>query len=185
MATLAKHLVTVEEFLDMVFDTEERYELDNGVVRMMAGGLAIHARIQGNVFMALGQKLAGSGCAPFGPDMGVSTHRLSLRYPDVSVFCGREGPENDNLKAFDDPRLLVEVLSKGTRTRDVEVKLPEYRTIDALEAILYIDPDDESMHLETRDADRNWVVTTCNPKGAVTIAALALTLTWDDVFARR
>ncbi len=169
----------------MAFDTEERYELDNGIVRMMAGGAAIHARIQSNVFLALGRKLDGSGCSPFGPDMGIRTHRLSLRYPDISVFCGRNGPENDNLKAFVDPRLVVEVLSKGTRTRDIEVKLPEYRTVTTLEAIIYIDPEDDSVHLETRDADRNWVVATCGLGGVMEIPPLSLSLTWDDVFSRR
>lgn len=185
MATLARHLVTVEEFLDIAFDTDERYELDNGVIRMMAGGPAIHARIQGNVFLALGQKLAGSGCSAFGPDMGVSTHRLSLRYPDVSVFCGRDGPENDNLKAFDDPRLIVEVLSRSTRTRDIEVKLPEYRTVETLDTILYIDPEDESIHLETRDEHRNWVVVTFGQGENVAIPPLSLTLTWEEISARR
>ncbi len=89
------------------------------------------------------------------------------------------------MKAFEDPKMVVEVLSPSTRTRDIEVKLPEYRAIESLEAILYVDPDDESMHLETRDADRNWKVTACIAKGSVTVAALDLIVTWDDVFARR
>lgn len=117
--------------------------------------------------------------------MGVRNHRLSVRYPDVTVYCGRSGPENDKMKAFDDPKMVVEVLSPSTRTRDIEVKLPEYRAIESLEAILYVDPDDESMHLETRDADGNWKVTACVANGSLTVDALNLMLTWDDVFARR
>jgi Uma2 family endonuclease len=185
MATLATHLTTVDEFLGMAFDTDERYELDNGVVRLMAGGTAIHARIQTNVLVALAGKLAGTGCSPFGPDMGVQTHQLSLRYPDVSVFCGRDGQENDRLKAFDDPKLVVEILSHATRTRDIEVKLPEYRSVASLDAILYIDPDDQTVHLETRDEARGWGVTTYAKGDQVELPQLGVALAWNEIFPAR
>ncbi len=184
MATLATHLVTAEEFLGMEFDTDFRFELDNGVVRMMGGGTARHSDIQGNVLAALKQKLQGSGCKPFGPDMGLQNHRLSLRYPDVSVYCGRSGPENDKLKAFDDPRLVVEVMSPSTRTRDIEVKLPEYRAIQSLQAILYVDPEDETVHLELRNEAGEWVVMPVSPDGLVELPMLNATLSHDEIFAR-
>lgn len=185
MATLATHLTTVEEFLAIAFDTDERYELDNGVVRMMAGGTAIHARIQTDILVALARKLAETGCSPFGPDMGITTHELSLRYPDVSVFCGRDGAENDRLKAFDDPKLIVEILSPGTRTRDIEVKLPEYRAIASLEAILYVDPDDQTAHLELRSQTRTWTVTTFGKGDQIELPPLGVTLDWEEIFRSR
>ena len=184
MATLAKRLITVEEFLDIEFPSDTRFELDNGVIKMMAGGLAIHARIQGKIFVALANKLRGTGCEPFGPDMGVKAHDLSLRYPDVSVFCGREGPENDKLKVFDDPKLIVEVLSPSTRQDDIRIKLPEYRTIASLEAILYIDPEDKTVHLEMRDPARGWTVTTPEVGGSITLPLHDVTLSWDDIFGQ-
>ena len=184
MATLAKRLITVDEFLDIEFPSDTRFELDNGVIKMMAGGLAVHARIQGRVFVALANKLRGTGCEPMGPDMGVKAHDLSLRYPDISVFCGREGAENDKLKAFDDPKIVVEVLSPSTRQDDIRIKLPEYRTIKSLNAILYLDPEDKTVHLETRDPTRGWTVTTPEIGQSVTLPLHDITLTWDDIFSR-
>ncbi len=184
IATLAKHLITVEEFLDMKFDTEERYELDNGVVRMMGGGTVRYSEIQGNVLLALKQKLKGSDCAPHGPDMGARNHRLSLRYPDVSVYCGRRGPEDDKLKALDDPKLVVEIFSPTTRTRDIEVKLPEYRSVSSLMAILYVDPEDETVHLEVRDDAGEWSVASIPADGAIDLPFFGIALSHDDVFAR-
>ena len=184
MATLATHLVTADEFLGMEFDTDCRFELDNGVVRMMGGGTARHSRIQTNVLVALAQKLRGSGCEPLGPDMAVRNHRLSVRYPDVSVFCGRGGPENDKLKAFEDPKLVVEVMSPSTRTRDIEVKLPEYRTIPSLDAILYIDPEDETVHLELRNEAGEWMVAANHADGRVELPKLELTLSREEIFNR-
>lgn len=184
MATLAKRLITVEEFLDIEFPSDTRFELDNGVIKMMAGGQAIHARIQGNVLVALATKLRGTGCEALGPDMGLKANDLSLRYPAVAVFCGRSDPKNDKLKAFDDPKLVVEVLSPSTRQDDIKIKLPEYRTIPSLDAILYIDPEDKTVHLETRDPTRGWTVTTPEVGGSVTLPLHGIVLTWDDIFSR-
>ena len=184
MATLAKHLVTVEEFLAIEFDGDARFELDNGVLRMMAGGTLAHARIQRNVLIALGERLRGSGCEPFGSDFGVEAHGFSLRYPDVSVFCGRSGPENDRVRAFGDPKLVVEIFSPSTRQDDIKVKLPEYRNITSLDAILYIDPDDETAHLETRDSVRGWAVTVLERGGSLALPLNDITLSWDEIFAR-
>ena len=184
MATLAKRLITAEEFLDIEFPSDTRFELDNGVIKMMAGGLAIHARIQGNVFGALFQKLAGSGCSPYGPDMALRTHDLAVRYPDISVYCGKNGTDNDKLKAFDDPKLVVEILSPTTRQDDIKVKLPEYRTIASLEAIVYIDPEDKTVHLETRDPARGWTVTTPEIGESVTLPLHGIVLGWEEIFGR-
>jgi Uma2 family endonuclease len=184
MATLATHLVTADEFLGMEFDTDCRFELDNGIVRMMGGGTIRHSSIQGNVLFALKQKLKGSGCEPFGPDTGLQNHRLSLRYPDVSVYCGHGGRENDKLKALDDPKLVVEVMSPSTRTRDIEVKLPEYRAVPSLQAILYIDPEDETVHLELRGQAGEWVVAPNASDGQVELPMFNITLSHDEIFAR-
>lgn len=184
MATLATHLVTADEFLGMEFDTDCRFELDNGIVRMMGGGTARHAQIQANVLAALHQKLRGSGCAPFGPDMGAHNHRLSVRYPDVSVYCGRSSPENDKLKAFDDPKLVVEVMSPSTRSRDIDVKLPEYRAVLSLQAILYIDPEDETTHLELRNEAGEWRVAMATADGSVDLSFLNVTLSYAEIFDR-
>ena len=184
MATLAKRLITVQEFLDIEFPSDTRFELDNGVIKMMAGGSVIHARVQSSVLVALASKLRGTGCEAFGPDAGLKAHDLSLRYPDITVYCGREGPENDSLKALDEPKIVVEVLSPTTRLDDIRIKLPEYRTIASMKAILYIDPEDKTVHLETRDPTRGWVVTTPEVGGSITLPLHDITLTWEDVFGR-
>ena len=187
MATAAKRLLTVDEFLSLEFSGDEgrRVELSNGIIRMMAGGSAAHARIQSNVFGALFVALRGTGCSPYGPYMGVRTHDLSLRYPDASVFCGRDDPANDKLLEFDDPRLVVEILSPSTRDEDNGVKLREYQAMTSLDAILYVDPEAETIRLLTRTAGRGWNDDD-PPKGAaVVLAELGVALTWDEIFGRR
>jgi Uma2 family endonuclease len=184
MATQAKRLLTVEEFLELEIDVEGRVELDNGVIRMMAGGSAAHARVQGNVFGTLFDKLRGKACRPYGSDMGLRAHDLSLRYPDVSVFCGREGPENDKLQMFNDPHLVVEVLSPSTRDSDVRVKLPEYCAIHSLRAILYIDPEAETVRLLSRNVTGGWLDTEIAQNGDVNLPDLDIKLRHEEIFQR-
>ncbi len=186
MATSAKRLLTVEEFLELEFSGDEcpRIELDNGTIRMLAGGSAAHSRVQANILGTLFQRLKGSGCSPYGSDMGIRTHDLSLRYPDVSVFCGREGPENDQLKQFDDPKLVVEVLSPSTRRDDETVKLREYQAVGSLDAIMLVDPEVETIRLLTRGPGRGWKDIELNKGSDAIIEALGVTFTWAEMFAR-
>jgi Putative restriction endonuclease len=62
-------LSTAKEFLKIDFG-DQKAELDNGVIRMMAGGTGRHAEVQINIASALRQRLRGSGCKPYGPDIG-------------------------------------------------------------------------------------------------------------------
>lgn len=185
MATnLHAPLLTVEEFLRIDFGPDKKAELSNGVIRMMAGGTAAHNRIQSNVMRLLGNGLRGSGCSAYGSDMGVRMHDLSLRYPDVSVFCGRNGPENDKLRQFDDPRVVIEILSPSTRDEDIAVKLPEYKSVATMHTILFIDPDNGAMRLLQRMGPAAWNDAELAPGTDVPLPEFGLTLAYDDIFSR-
>jgi Uma2 family endonuclease len=188
MASTAKRLLTVDEFLELEFrfdeDVSPRIELDNGKISAMAGGSALHSMVQGNVFSALLVKLRGSGCRPHGPDMGVRTNDLSLRYPDVSVFCGHQNPEDAKLRYFNDPKLLVEVLSPSTRRKDEGIKLFEYRALSSLEAILYVDPEAQIVRLSTRTEAGGWQDAEVTTGREIKLATLGVILSWDEIFAQ-
>ncbi len=187
MATAAPepYLITVEQFLAIVWDdSDAKAELDNGVIRMMAGGSGAHGRIQSRLIGTLFAKLRGTGCTPYGSDTGLRTHDLSLRYPDISVYCGRDGPDNDHLQAFDDPKLVVEILSPSTKRRDIERKLPEYRAVPGLRHILYIDPETETVRLFTRTGLRAWNEAEFSDGEQVELTEFGFALVWSDIFGR-
>ena len=70
----------------MDFGTDRQFELHAGVIYMMTGGSERHAWVQGNIHSWLRARLRGSGCRPYGPDMGVRVSDTDVRYPDVSVY---------------------------------------------------------------------------------------------------
>ncbi len=183
MATKVDYpLLTAEEFLEIDFG-EHKAELDNGVVRMMAGGTLRHSRVQSNVIGALTPKLRGTGCAAYTSDMAVRTHGSSIRYPDVSIYCGRGGPEFDDAKAFDDPRVIFEVLSAGTARTDLRVKLEEYRALPSIETIVFIDIAAETLRIVQRTGPNSWSEVDNAPID-LPLPSLGIVIPHDEIFAR-
>lgn len=183
MATQTHYpLLTAKEFLEIDFG-EHKAELDNGVIRMMAGGTARHAEVQTNIIAALRQRLRGSGCKPYGSDMGVETHTGSVRYPDVSVYCGRTDT-NDDEKAFNDPRVVVEVLSAGTARTDLRVKLPEYQALASVDTIVFVDIATERLRVVQRTGRSGWAEQAHDSPVDLDLPALDLTIPHEEIFAR-
>jgi Uma2 family endonuclease len=184
MATQVNYpLITADEFLLMDFG-EHKAELDNGVIRMMAGGTRRHSTVQINIIVALLAKLRGSGCAPQGPDMATRTHDLSIRFPDVSVFCGKGGEEFDDDVKDDSPRALFEVLSKGTARTDLRVKLEEYKALPSVDTIIYVDIGTERVRVVQRTGPTSWADTQYEEPYDISLPALDVTLTHEEIFAR-
>lgn len=182
--SLIAPLLTVEEFLRIRFASDQKAELSNGVIRMMAGGKGSHARVKRNILRFLGVALRGSGCSPYDSDMGVRTGDLSIRYPDVSVFCGRDTPENDSLVAFDDPRAVIEVLSPSTRQEDLGVKLEEYRTLGSIETIVFVEPESGLMRLLQRTGDATWTDADLAIGADLPLLGLSVSIPNTEIFSR-
>ena len=175
-------LLTAEEFLDIDFG-ERKAELDNGVIRMMASGTARHARVQGNIYVALAQRLRGSGCSPYNSDMAARTGDRSIRYPDLAIYCGRDDRSNDDQKAFDDPRVVFEVLSAGTARTDLRVKLDEYKGLASIDTIVFVDIAVERLRIVQRTAN-GWSETLHGESANLSLPTLDIVLTHNEIFAR-
>jgi Uma2 family endonuclease len=183
MATYPDYpLLTAEEFLEINFG-DRKAELDNGVIRIMAGGTVRHSEVQGNIFSWLRQKLRGSNCRPYGPDMATRTHNASIRYPDVSVFC-HEQRGDDQTKSFDDPCVLVEVLSAGTARTDLRIKLDEYKALDSVDTIVFVDIAVERLRIVQRTAAHGWSDMTYDEPTGMALPSLDLTIPHSEIFAR-
>lgn len=184
MATQPEYpLLTAEEFLDIDFG-ERKAELDNGVIRMMAGGTARHARVQGNILSALAAGLRGTGCTPYNSDMAVRARDYSIRYPDVTVYCGHDGPQDDDAKAFSDPRVLFEVLSAGTARTDLRVKLEEYRELPSVDTIVFVDIATERLRVVQRTGPTGWSDVAHSEPFDLPLPSLDVTLPHGEIFAR-
>jgi len=153
MGETAVRRMTVAEFFDWEPGDDRRYELVDGVPVMMTGARNRHGDVVVNTIGSLGNKLAGSPCRAFMSDTAVLIPNGNVRRPDAGVVCG---PRKDDAMHADAPRLVIEVLSPSTREFDMGGKCDEYKTIDSLNHIVLVDPDEPQVTHWFRAEDRAW-----------------------------
>ncbi len=126
--------MTVEQFLAWEDQQELRYEFDGVQPIAMAGGTAAHAAIQRNVIVALGVRLRGQPCQPYGSELKlmVAGH---IRYPEAFVVGT---PVPPRAKVVHDPVVVFEVLSEGTADDDLVVKNAEYRATPSIQCYVIL-----------------------------------------------
>jgi len=176
-------LVTAAEFLRMDFG-DRKAELDEGVIRMMAGGTARHNKVAGNIFLALGIRLRGSGSKPYLSALAVQTDDRSVRHPDVSVFSHGGRSANDDAKAFDDPVVLVEVHSAGTARTDLRAKLGEYQALASVDTIVFVDIATERLRIVQRAGPHAWHDQSHDDAVDLALPALDLVVPHAELFTR-
>lgn len=177
--------MTVDEFFEIDFPSDRKYELVDGIIQMMTGGTPAHARVASNILGFLYGKLSGSGCRAYNSDIGVRVSENDLRYPDVSVFCGNPAtPERERQRAFDDPVVVFEVLSPSTERDDQGIKLAEYRVLPSVDTIVHVDPMKELTRVLQRLGPTSWRDDLFAQPHDVALPALGLVLPHDAIFAR-
>ena len=154
MAEPAPKAWTVDAFFAWQERQPERYELVGGFpLKMMVGVRNVHDDVVVNILIALGNQLRGKPCRPFTGESAIETLPGQIRRPDMGVDCGRRDP--NGYKAAE-PRMVLEVLSPGTRDFDTFEKLGEYKTVETLDHIVFVDPDCAEVVHWTRAPDRSW-----------------------------
>jgi Uma2 family endonuclease len=142
MSTAEKlELVSVDDYLAGELVSRIKHEYLGGVVYAMSGARVAHDVIAGNVFAALHARLRGKRCRPHTSDMKIRVRlpsQVRFYYPDASVVCD-SNPPTDSFQ--DQPAVIAEVLSRGTRRIDEGEKRDTYQLIPSLSAYLLIEQD--------------------------------------------
>jgi Uma2 family endonuclease len=187
MTALPKHKYTLEEYIELDKNSEEKYEFFNGEVFAMAGGSPNHVRISGNVFARLSEKLRGRECEAFASDMRIKVPAaFPYRYPDVSVVCGE--PVFDELQGQQmlvNPILLVEVLSPSTAAYDLGEKFTAYQSIASFQEYLLISQDRPLVIQHVRQSHRRWLrIEIEGLEAEVSLQSIGVTLGLNEIYER-
>lgn len=134
-------LLSVEDYLRQELCSPIKHEYLGGIVYAMAGARNVHNVIATNVLGSLYARLRGKRCRPFNSDtkmrVRLATH-VRFYYPDVSVICRPNAPH----ESFqDEPVVIIEVMSSGTRRIDEGEKKDAYLTIPSLGVYLLVEQD--------------------------------------------
>ena len=186
MTALPKQRYTIEEYIELDKNSEERFEYFDGEVFAMAGSSPNHVRISRNVCNKLSQKLENRDCEAFPSDMRIKVPAAwPYRSPDVSVACGEQIYETiQGVEMLLNPILLVEVLSDSTAAYDLDAKFTEYQSIESFREYLLIAQDRPHVIRYVRQA-QGWLRTEADGlENAVTLESLDVTLPLSEIYAR-
>ena len=121
---------------------DRKYEYIDGIVYMMSGGSVAHDRIAYNARFALDLHFRSRPCTVFGVDVQVflalkKNGKSHFVYPDATVSCDVADSRAENT-LIESPRVVVEVLSPGTETKDRGTKFKAYQSQETIQEIVLI-----------------------------------------------
>lgn len=159
MQTLKKQKYTLEEYLELDHNSEEKIEYWGGSVFTLAGASRNHNQIQVNLILALGNKLRGKDCHIFPSDMRVKVPEYPpYHYPDLSALCGQSKIEKfGKQELLVNPSLIVEVLSDTTAEFDRGYKFTYYKSIKSFVEYVLIAQDRPHVSQFIKQSDNSWL----------------------------
>lgn len=171
--------MTLTEFLAWEEQQTERHEFFGGETFAMVGGTARHNRVILNLASRIGDHLVGTTCQVFAGSMKVQ-FADGVLYPDLMVTCGKA--EAGDEQAVTDPKLIVEVLSPGTRGYDQRDKFVLYRTLASLREYVLINPTKRQVEVFTLGDGGLWLLTDQTNATVFSLASIGCTLSMGLVF---
>jgi Uma2 family endonuclease len=152
------HYYSLDEYFALEAASDARFEYWDGDIICMSGGSIVHYLISSNVVVALANCLRGGTCRAFTGDAAIWTPTFPpYRYPDASVVYGELQTRHVNiLDAVVNPVVIVEVLSRSTRTLDEGKKFEAYKAIPTFREYLLIAQDAPHVIHYLRRADEGW-----------------------------
>jgi len=176
---------TVEEYLQMQREVDEKYEYYKGEIYAMAGASRKHNLIFSNLFGDLHSKLKNSPCKPYGSDMRVHIPENTLyTYPDISIFCGNIIPAETDEDTAVRPTVIVEILSGGTKDYDRGGKFKLYRDIPSMREFMIVDSEIISVEIFCINKSGHWELEEFKKlSDVVKFLSVGVSVTLDEMYA--
>jgi Uma2 family endonuclease len=183
----AKTCYTYRDYLE--WDEDERGEILDGQVYMLASPDLYHQEISGNLYFQIKTFLKGKPCQPYyapvtvrlfpEEDNGDST----VFEPDLIVVCDPSKLDKKSCRGA--PDLVVEILSPSTASRDKVLKFRKYQQAGVREYWI-ISPDDKTIQACVLTDGGHYIVTGYGEEDNAPITALpGCVIDLKEVFSAR
>jgi len=125
------------EFLELSRDSDERYEYIDGEIYLLASPKTAHQVALTELFVIFYNWFQGKKCTPMVAPYDINLKRhgdhISVVQPDIMVICDLEEKLDESDYYQGVPDLVVEIISEGTRSKDLIKKLDLYMSCDVRE----------------------------------------------------
>jgi Uma2 family endonuclease len=151
-----------QDYFSVAYDIPFKVEYHGNEIITMGLASYEHEKITAKLIILLSQVFENKGVnyEILASNSGVQIPKFEGGYymPDVLVM--REEPvfkANSNC-IITNPYLIVEILSPSTKNFDLSEKLPEYKLLDSLQQVIYINPKKVNVSTYTRTENHNaWI----------------------------
>ena len=141
--------VSYEEFMEIYEKSDQRMEYINGEIILLSSPSTFHQDISGNLFMLFKNYLKGKQCKAFYSPFDVHFFKKDFKDPDVMqpdllIACDLEDSVTESGRYMGTPTLVVEILSRSTRSRDMVDKLNTY-ILSGVKEFWVVDPREKTV----------------------------------------
>lgn len=141
----------------LAWEGNERVEIINGEIFLMASPFRVHQEISGELFRQLANFLEGKKCRVYAAPFAVRLFEKdgdnpedvdTMVEPDITVVCDKDKLDKHGCKGA--PDMVIEILSPSTRRHDRLVKLGLYQQAGVREYLI-VDPENKSVQVFLQD----------------------------------
>lgn len=185
MATQPTKRYTLEEYIELDKNSEERFEYFDGEVFNMSGVHPNHALLESRLITTFNNQTAKRGCYIYPANLRVKVPSMPpYRYPDLSALCGKpEFEEHSGLLCLTNPVLLAEILSPSTEAFDRGEKFAHYKSIPSFREYLLIAQSKKYITHYLRQTERAWLQTEYGAGEVLQIVSLECELNVDALYS--
>ena len=153
-------------------------------VSMLCQVQIAHSRIALNLGGTLNVHLRGKVCQVANSDMKVLPRgdENPSYYPDITVTCNPDDYQDDST-VIRSPRLIIEVLSPSTVSRDRGEKLFAYQACASVEEYVMISTRRQAIKIYRQVSTNKWENTQYTAEQVVTLVSVDLTIPVSEIYA--
>lgn len=132
--------ISYEEYMDLVESSDQRYELIDGEIYLLASPSIKHQIVVSEIAWHFNNYFRGKSCRSLTSPLDIRLFGFATKFeedpnvvqPDIVVICDLDKVDESN-KYVGIPTLVVEVLSPSTKGKDMVTKLNLYMKSGVLE----------------------------------------------------
>ncbi|MDZ8107583.1 MAG: Uma2 family endonuclease [Nostoc sp. DedQUE12a] len=146
------------EYLELEVISDYRNEYIDGQIIPMTGGTPNHNQIALNLSASLNFALKRQPYRVFVAEQRLWIPKKRIHtYPDVMVVSGSLEFAEGRTDTITNPLIIAEVLSKSTRSYDIDEKFAAYRSIPSFQEYILIDQYSNHVEQYYKTDEKKWI----------------------------
>jgi Uma2 family endonuclease len=174
---------SIEEYFESEISSEERHAYWDGEIVLMPGGTPNHNKVTGNLYAALNFALKRQPYQVYVTDQRLWIPSMRIyTYPDVMVMAEPIAFAEGHRDTLINPLLVVEILSKSTRSYDKDEKFAAYRTIPSFQEYVLIDQYAPHVEQYSKTESGKWLFSETDGEATLQLTAIAFEMALPDLY---